>query len=99
MPATAAISSATASGVVPSHPRNETCTSWVFCAMNTMSRRSSNPNATIATKAPLVRDRRNGSFGFGLDEVGALGGVGEPGFGGVGSGPVRGGGDDSAIQG
>src|SRR4051812_28201695 len=62
MPITAATSSATNRGALPSHQRNDRCTSWVFCAMNTTRSSSSAAAATTATHAPLVRERRSGSF-------------------------------------
>lgn len=93
-PATVAISSATASGVEPSHHRKLIFTESVFWAMKTISRTSSSEAPTVATQAPLVREWRSGSLagrtsvvlpGPGSDAGGAdeVGGV-------VPSGPVVG---------
>src|SRR4051794_26530947 len=89
IPPTAAIRRPTARGVVPSQPRKETCTSWVFWAMKMMRRRSTSARATTATNAPLVRDRRSGSFAGGGADWGD----------GFGSRSVSGGGAGSAMTG
>ena len=61
-PAAVAISSATARGVCPLQPRNETLTLWVFWAMKTTRSRSTRPSPTTATQIPLVREPRSGSL-------------------------------------
>jgi hypothetical protein len=61
-PPAAAIISATARGVCPSHPKNDTWTRCVFWAMKTISTTSTAARSTTASQAKLVRERRSGSF-------------------------------------
>jgi hypothetical protein len=61
-PPAAAIISATARGVCPFHPKNDTWTRCVFWAMKTISTTSTAARSTTASQAKLVRERRSGSF-------------------------------------